>query len=71
MIQFGICTTMNLTMKRERSDRQSCCIMKKYECLVVSNRITEKIIRWFTDSEHAYAWLELEGYKVIQIKELV
>lgn len=44
--------------------------MKKYECLVRRYGITEKIIRYFSDSEHAWAWLELEGYKVIRIKEV-
>jgi hypothetical protein len=32
--------------------------------------ITEKIIRYFTNSKYAYAWLELEGYQVLCIKEL-
>ena len=44
--------------------------MKKYECLVKRDRITEKIIRWFTSDESAFAWLELEGYQVFYIKEL-
>ena len=44
--------------------------MKKYECLVKRGKVTEKIIRYFTNSEHAFAWLELEGYRVFSIKEL-
>lgn len=44
--------------------------MRKYECLVKRDRITEKIIRWFTSDESAFAWLELEGYRVFYIKEL-
>lgn len=44
--------------------------MKKYECLVKRGTVTEKIIRYFTNSEYAYVWLELEGYRVICIKEL-
>ena len=44
--------------------------MKKFECLVKFHRITERIVRWFTDSEHAFNWLELEGYKVLQVKEI-
>ena len=44
--------------------------VKKFECLVKFRRITERIVRWFTDSEHAFKWLELEGYKVLQVKEM-
>lgn len=44
--------------------------MKKYECLVKRGTATEKIIRYFTNSEYAYVWLELEGYRVFCIKEL-
>ena len=44
--------------------------MKKYECLVKRDGITEKIIRWFKSDESAFAWLELEGYRVFYIKEL-
>ena len=44
--------------------------MKKYECLVKRGGVTEKIIRYFTNSECAHVWLELEGYRVICIKEL-
>lgn len=44
--------------------------MIKYECLVSRNRITEKFIRFFTSQEYAFAWLELEGYKVLSIKQL-
>lgn len=44
--------------------------MKKYECFVKRGTSTEKIIRYFTNSEYAYAWLELEGYRVFCIKEL-
>lgn len=42
--------------------------MWKYECIVKRDGIVQKIIRYFTDSEHAFAWLELEGYKVYSIK---
>ena len=45
--------------------------MKKYECIVSRYGITEKIIRYFSDPEHAWTWLELEGYKVIAVKELI
>lgn len=46
-----------------------------FECLVTQNllrcgKITKRIIRWFESEEYAFAWLELEGYKVISIKEL-
>lgn len=44
--------------------------MIRFECLVTRNRITEKIIRFFTSQECAFAWLELEGYKVLSIKQL-
>lgn len=44
--------------------------MKKYECLVKRDGITEKIIRYFTNQERAFAWLELEGYHVFSLKEL-
>lgn len=42
--------------------------MKKFECIVKRGRIMTKIIRYFSDSIHAFAWLELEGYKVIGVK---
>lgn len=45
--------------------------MPKFECIVKRNGILEKVIRCFTDSEHAFAWLELEGYKVVYLKELI
>ena len=46
-----------------------------FECLVTQNllrhgRITKKIIRWFESEEYAFAWLELEGYKVHFIKQI-
>lgn len=44
--------------------------MKKYECLVKRGTVTEKIVRYFTNYEFAFAWLELEGYRVFCIKEL-
>ncbi len=44
--------------------------MKKFECLAKRDGTTKKFIRYFSDSEHAFAWLELEGYRVICIKEL-
>ena len=44
--------------------------MRKFECLVKRDRITEKIIRWFKSEEYAFAWLELEGYLVFYVKEL-
>lgn len=44
--------------------------MKKFECLVKRGKVTEKIIRYFTDEERAFLWLELEGYKVIHLLKL-
>lgn len=44
--------------------------MIKFECLVTRDRITKKIIRFFTSQEYAFAWLELEGYKVLSTKQL-
>lgn len=44
--------------------------MKKFECIVRLRSETKKIIRYFSDSEHAFVWLQLEGYKVINVKEL-
>lgn len=44
--------------------------MKKYICLVERDKTVEKIIRYFKDSEHAFAWLELEGYRVFNIQYL-
>ena len=44
--------------------------MKKYECVVKRGKTVEKIVRYFTSSEQAFAWLELEGYQVFSIKEL-
>lgn len=44
--------------------------MMYFECLVKRDRITEKIIRWFKDEEHALAWLELEGYRVFSIRKV-
>ena len=44
--------------------------MIKFECLVNRDRITQKIIRFFTNQEYAFIWLELEGYKVLSIKQL-
>ena len=43
--------------------------MKKFECLVKRDGVTEKIVRYFTNSEQAFAWLELEGYRVYSIRE--
>lgn len=42
----------------------------KFECIVKQRGITIKIIRYFENIEYAFAWLELEGYKVISVKEL-
>ena len=45
--------------------------MKKFECLVKRDGTTKKLIRYFSDSEHAFVWLELEGYKVFYVKEVL
>lgn len=47
--------------------------MKKFECLVKYkyNKVTERIIRWFDNSEAAFIWLELEGCHVIWVREIV
>ena len=46
-----------------------------FECIVTQKlsygQVTKKIIRWFSNSEHAFAWLELEGCKVHFIKQIV
>ena len=44
--------------------------MKKFECLVKRDRITQKIVRYFDDAEAAFAWLELEGYQVFSVRDL-
>lgn len=44
--------------------------MIKFECFVRRDRITKKIIRFFISQKYAFAWLELEGYKVLSIKQL-
>lgn len=41
-----------------------------FECLVERGGVLQKIIRFFSDAEYAYAWLEIEGYKVIRIKAI-
>lgn len=41
-----------------------------YECIVKRDGVISKIIRAFTSIQYAFAWLELEGYKIISIKEL-
>ena len=56
---------INLTTREEIEFKVH---MNKYECLVKRGNITEKIIRYFSTSEHAFAWLELEGYKVLSVK---
>jgi len=42
----------------------------KFECIVVDRGTYKKFIRDFTSVENAFAWLELEGYKVISLREL-
>lgn len=44
--------------------------MKKFECLVKRDRITQKIVRYFDDAEAAFALLELEGYQVFSVRDL-
>lgn len=44
-------------------------VMKNFECLVKRDGVTIKFIRYFSDSEHAVKWFELEGYKVFYVKE--
>lgn len=41
-----------------------------YKCLVQRSGIVKEITRWFENAEYAFAWLELEGYKVIRIREV-
>lgn len=41
-----------------------------FECLVKRDGSCLKIVRSFSSIEYAFAWLELEGYKVISIKVL-
>lgn len=45
-----------------------------FECLVTQQlscgKVTKRITRWFDDAEHAFAWLELEGYKVHFLKQI-
>lgn len=43
--------------------------MKKFECLVKRGRVTKHIVRYFKNEEYAYAWLSLEGYTVLWIRE--
>jgi len=42
----------------------------KFECIVKDRKVYRKFIRYFSSVEAAFAWLELEGYKVISLKEL-
>lgn len=44
--------------------------MIRFECLVVRDRVKEKTIRYYDDLESALAWLELEGYQVLNIRPL-
>lgn len=44
--------------------------MKKFECLVMRDGVKEKTIRFYADIESAFAWLEFEGYQVLNIKQL-
>ena len=45
-----------------------------FECLVTQRlscgKVTKKITRWFSDAEHAFVWLNLEGYKVHFLKQI-
>ena len=45
-----------------------------FECLVSQRlfygKVTKKIIRWFADAEHAFVWLNLEGYNVHFLKQI-
>lgn len=43
----------------------------KFECIVRYGKTITKIVRYFTSIEYAFAWLELEGYKIISIKVLI
>ena len=43
--------------------------MKKFECLVKQGSVTKPIVRYFKNEEYAYAWLSLEGYTVLWIRE--
>ena len=42
----------------------------KFECIVVDRGVYKKFIRYYDSVELAFAWLELEGYKVISLREL-
>lgn len=47
-----------------------------FECLVSrryisGGKVTKKVIRWFSDEAHAFAWLSLEGYKVLSVRQIL
>ena len=63
---FTLCMDIYALYLMQRNRR----IMNKYECLVKQSHIIKKIIRYFSSFESAFAWLKLEGYEVISVKEV-